>query len=482
MICAIVPIKHNSERVPQKNFRDFNGKPLYYYIINTILQSKYINKLIIDTNSEVVKNGILKYFNDCMDKIIIYDRPKYLCPGDTPVNKLLINVINELNLGADFYIQTHTTNPLLKTETLDKSIETFINKRKEGYDSLFSVKSMQTRLYYYTNEKLQAINHNPNELIPTQNLEPIYDENSCIYIFTKDKLEARNHRVGDNPYIFEMGHVESQDIDTEYDFEIAKLLHKNIVKKETNREKVVLITGVNGGIGEEIAKKFFSEYWYVIGTDINSNCSHQFVNRYIQQDLSFDDAAKNIIGDISNTEGKLNCIINNAALQITGSIDTFDENNWDKIYSVNLKTIFTLSKYGITMLEKSFGNIINIASVHSICSSDKIAAYASSKAAIVGLTKNMAIELGKHNIRVNAISPGAVDTPMLRNGLNRDNKDNKDIDENTLVNNLANKHLLKKIGKPEQISELVYHVSNNEFINGSNLLIDGGASIKLSTE
>ena len=134
MICAIIPIKHESTRVPKKNYRDFNGFPLYYHIIKTLLASKYINTIVIDTNSDVVKQGINKYF--ITNKIIIYDRPEYLWAGDTPVNKLLINVIESLNLNADFYIQTHTTNPLLKTETLDASIKTFLEKRNSGYDSL----------------------------------------------------------------------------------------------------------------------------------------------------------------------------------------------------------------------------------------------------------------------------------------------------------------------------------------------------------
>lgn len=477
MIIAIIPIKHNSERVPKKNYRDFNGKPLYYYIINTVLQSKYIDKIIIDTNSEIVIDGIRKYFDT--DKIIIYQRPLHLCPGDTPVNKLLINVINELNLNADFYIQTHTTNPLLTIETIDKSIETFIEKKKIGYDSLFSVKSMQTRLYFNKNDNIIALNHNIDELIPTQNLEPIYDENSCIYIFTKDKLILRNHRIGNNPYIFIMDNIESQDIDTEYDFEVAQLLHKNIEDKKINSQKNVLITGINGGIGKEIAKIFKKHYWYIIGTDLQENCTHDYFDRYIKQDLLAENSCKKIIDNIFIIENKLNCIINNAALQITGDINDFNEDDWDNIYKCNVKCSFLLSKYGYNMLSKTKGNIINIASIHSICTSQKIAAYASSKSALVGLTRNLAIELGKYNIRVNSISPGATDTQMLRFGLNRDNKN---IEENILIKQISNKHLLNKIGKPEEIAELTYQVCINEFINGANLIIDGGASIKLSTE
>lgn len=479
MICSIVPIKHNSDRVKGKNYRDFNGKPLYFYIINTLLQSKYIDRVIINTNSEIVKKGVNTFFKD-NDKIIIYDRPEHLWPGDTPVNKLLIDVIDKLDLNADFYLQTHTTNPLLTVETIDKSIEIFLEKRKLGFDSLFSAKKLQERLYYYRDDNMIAINHNPNELIPTQNLEPIYNENSCIYIFTKEKLISKNHRIGDKPFVFEMDHVESQDIDTEFDFSFAKLLHKDITEKTVNSNKVVLITGTNGGIGDKIAKIYKQHFWHVIGTDIHENSSCEYVDRYIQGDLTVKDTVKQIIDNISKNENKIDCLVNNAAIQFTGSITDFEENLWDDIFNCNVKTIYLFAKYGIELLKKSQGNIINIGSVHSICTSDKIAAYACSKSSVVGLTKNLAIELGKFKIRVNTISPGATDTNMLRNGLKRENSGNIDCEE--IISNLANKHILGEIGQPSEIAELVFAVNNNKFINGSNLIIDGGVSIKLSSE
>jgi CMP-N-acetylneuraminic acid synthetase/NAD(P)-dependent dehydrogenase (short-subunit alcohol dehydrogenase family) len=479
MICAIVPIKHNSERVPGKNYKDFNGKPLYYYIIESLLKSNKIDKIIIDTNSSIIKNGVNQYFFS--DKIIIYDRPDDLSSGDTPVNKLLINVINKLNLNADFYLQTHTTNPLLKTETIDKAIDLFIEKKKEGYDSLFSVKKIQTRLYYNRNNVIEAINHNPNELIPTQNLEPIYEENSCIYIFTKENLLERNHRIGFNPFIFIMSNTESQDIDIQEEFEFAKLMHNKITLYDINKDKVVLVTGCNGGIGIEICKKFKNINWYVIGIDIVENSANMlYIDRFIKKNLSDQNAIHEIISDINNNENRLDCIINNAACQITKYIWDMEESEWDKIFDVNLKTIYKFVKYGIELLKKSKGNIINIGSIHSICTSNKIAAYSCSKAAIVGLTKNLAIELGKFNIRVNTISPGAIETSMLIDGLKRGHVGEGNITE--LLNNLANKHLLGKIGNPSEVADLVISILNNEFINGSNFIIDGGASIKLSTE
>ncbi len=476
-IIAIIPIKHNSVRVPGKNFRNFNGNPLYVFIVNIVLKSKYITEVIIDTNSQIVKDGINIYFKG-NNKITVYDRPEYLCSGDTPMNDVLINVITKLSLKADFYVQTHTTNPLLTTETLDNAIELFIEKRKNGYDSLFSVKSLQMRLYREENNKIIALNHNPNELIPTQNLEPLYEENSCIYIFTKDRLIERNHRIGYNPILFKMNDIESQDIDTEYDFTITSLIHKSI--NEKNNNYIALITGVSGGIGIEIAKKFKECGWYIIGTSEIPNFESEYIDRYMQYDLTKQDSVQKIIENIKNKENRINCLINNAAIQICKPIWDLEEESWDKIFNCNLKTVYRFVKYGIDILKESQGNIINIGSVHAINTSDEIAAYACSKSAIVGLTRNLAIELGKFGIRVNSISPGAVNTPMLRSGLLRGHVGSGIADD--LVDNLSKKHILGSVGKPEEIAELVYSINNNNFMTGSNIIIDGGATIKLSTE
>ena len=128
-IFAIIPIKHLSERVPGKNYRLFNNIPLFQIILETLLESKYINHIVIDTNSEIVKNIILDKY--CNNNITIYNRPENISSGDTPVNFLLENVIRELNLNYDFYFQTHTTNPLLSIETIDNSIEIFIENEKK---------------------------------------------------------------------------------------------------------------------------------------------------------------------------------------------------------------------------------------------------------------------------------------------------------------------------------------------------------------
>lgn len=199
-----------------------NGNPLYTYIINTLLDSKNIDHIVIDTNSDTIKSDVPQLFEKHMDRITIYDRPKHLWSGDTPTNDLLTNVINDLKLDADLYLQTHVTNPLLKTKTIDDAIDKFENS-KNNYECLFSVKTLHTRLY---NKNGEDMNHNRFKLIPTQDLDPIYEENSCIYLFTKDVLEKYKARIGEKALLFPMSDIESQDIDWEDDFIITEGLMK----------------------------------------------------------------------------------------------------------------------------------------------------------------------------------------------------------------------------------------------------------------
>ena len=221
-IIAIIPIKHNSDRVPCKNYKLFNKKPLFYWIMDTILKVERINMIVIDTDSEIIKKGIETHFQKYMNRIIIYNRPEHLIGGEVATNLLFINAIKELKLDADLYFQTHTTNPLLSVKTINRAIDTYIENINK-YDTLFSVKKHHTRFY---NKDGSDMNHNRFKLIPTQNLDPIYEENSCIYLFTKESLFKYKARMSKDAYLFEMEDIESTDIDWPEDFIIAEILHR----------------------------------------------------------------------------------------------------------------------------------------------------------------------------------------------------------------------------------------------------------------
>ena len=478
IIYALIPIKFNSNRVPGKNFRLMNGKPLFYYIINILQQSKYISKIIINIDNKFTEDSIKKYFPTGID---FYYRPKHLEGGHIATNKLFIDMIESMNLNADYYFQTHTTNPLLKLETINNAIEQFLNSNLETeiYDSLYSVKKWQTRLYdKYSN----AVNHNPNELLPTQDLEPLFEENSCMYLFSEYSIKQYKHRIGKKPLMFIMNDIESQDIDIETDFLITESIMKDLY---LNLNKVVIITGVCGGIGYSTALKFKNNGWTVIGIDINENNNiKKSIDELYILNISNENEILNFVDIITKKYNRVDCIVNNAAHQICKPIHESDSNDWNIIMNTNVKPSFLFAKYFRNLLIKTKGSIVNISSVHAINTSENIALYASSKGCLSALTRAMALEYGKVGVRINSILPGAVNTSMLRSGLMRDNFGNN-ITINDRLENLGKQHCIGRVGEPNEIAELILFLSDNSkssYIVGQSIIIDGGATIKLSTE
>jgi len=218
-IKALLPMKGTSERVPNKNMRDFDGRPLYHAIMNTLLKSKYIEKVVINTDSEIIKEDAKKNFGN---SVIIIERPKEIQGGDVSMNVIINYDLSKVD--GEHFLQTHSTNPLLRVETLDKAIETYF-ENLDKYDSLFAVTRIQTRFY---DKNANPINHNPEELLRTQDLEPLYEENSNFYIFSKKSFKnAGNRRIGLKPHIFEVNKLEAVDIDEPEDFVLAEILYKN---------------------------------------------------------------------------------------------------------------------------------------------------------------------------------------------------------------------------------------------------------------
>ena len=213
-LAALVPMRHHSQRVPGKNYRPLAGKPLFHHILETLLAVPEIGMVMVDTDSEPVMDGIRRFF----PTVMLIPRPEPLRADDVPMTEILLH--DTAQVQADFYLQTHSTNPLLKTETISRAIQTFLASYPK-YDSLFSVTRLQTRLY---DKDGLAINHDPRELIQTQDLPPVYEENSCMYLFTRENLVRKHHRIGDNPLMFEISREEAWDIDEELDFTICDLL------------------------------------------------------------------------------------------------------------------------------------------------------------------------------------------------------------------------------------------------------------------
>ena len=219
-INALLPMKGNSERVKNKNMKDFNGFPLYHAIMKTLLKSSYINKIFINTDSDIIASNVKENFG--MDNVVIIKRPSEICGDFVSMNDII--AYDLMQCDGEYFLQTHSTNPLLKTSTIDLAIKKFFDNL-DLYDSLFSVTKVQTRFY---DKNAKAINHDPNELLRTQDLEPMYEENSNFYIFSKKSFElAGKKRIGLKPQILSMNKLEAIDIDNPEDFILAELLYKN---------------------------------------------------------------------------------------------------------------------------------------------------------------------------------------------------------------------------------------------------------------
>ena len=168
-IVALVPMRHHSQRVPGKNYRPLAGKPLYHYILETLLQCTEIDEIVVDTDSPIILEGLHKNF----PQITPIHRPEHLRGDAVPMNEILAH--DTTLIDADFYLQTHSTNPLLQSNTISRAIRTFLDAYP-AYDSMFSVTRLQTRLW---DQLGRAVNHNPAILLQTQELPPIYEENSA---------------------------------------------------------------------------------------------------------------------------------------------------------------------------------------------------------------------------------------------------------------------------------------------------------------
>lgn len=215
-IVAFVPMRHHSVRVVGKNYRLMDGKPLYHYIMESLLNVPEIDRVVVDTDSPVVIEGLAKDF----PQIETLLRPENLRADDVPMNEILMYDTSQIK--ADYYLQTHCTNPLLKSSTISEAIRALAEK-SYMYDSLFSVTEVKKR---YWDQLARPINHNQKILLRTQDLPPIYEENSCLYIFSREVLEKNHTRIGDRPLMYPIPAREAQDIDDELEFLVTEMLMK----------------------------------------------------------------------------------------------------------------------------------------------------------------------------------------------------------------------------------------------------------------
>lgn len=247
----------------------------------------------------------------------------------------------------------------------------------------------------------------------------------------------------------------------------------------------VLITGAAGGIGRATVNLFAEKGWKVIGVD-RAPFGDEFPENglFIQSDISIGENVTTIFDQAHAFTDHLDALVNNAAVQIAKPILDTTVEEWDMVMASNLRSVFLSAKLAHRLFKAAGGGaIVNVSSVHAVATSADIAAYAASKGGLLALTRAMAIEFAPDNIRVNAILPGAVDTPMLRAGLGRGHVTGADITQR--LDNLARKTVNGRVGQPSEIAQAIYFLADNtqsSYMTGQALIIDGGATCRLSTE
>ncbi|MBF8260893.1 MAG: acylneuraminate cytidylyltransferase family protein [candidate division NC10 bacterium] len=206
-------MRHHSERVPGKNARPVAGRPLYAYILDALLACPEIDRVVVDTDSPPIREGVGQNF----PQVVLLERPPHLRSGDIPMNAIIEHDVQAV--PAEVYLQTHSTNPLLRPSTISAAIRVF--RDGDDHDSLFSVTPIHARLW---SAEGAAINHDPKTLLRTQDLPPVYQENSCLYLFRREAFLARRNRIGRNPRLFVIDREEAWDVDEEIDLDVVEAL------------------------------------------------------------------------------------------------------------------------------------------------------------------------------------------------------------------------------------------------------------------
>ncbi|HWO43097.1 MAG TPA: SDR family oxidoreductase [Candidatus Eisenbacteria bacterium] len=243
-----------------------------------------------------------------------------------------------------------------------------------------------------------------------------------------------------------------------------------------------MVTGAARGIGAATARRFHKAGWRVIGIDRCRAEALCGIDRFILADLSDAQGAEDAFAELTDSDRRIDALINNAAIQICKPLVETSPEEWDAVMACNVRSVYLAVREAYRLIRGHGGAIVNVSSVHAVATSANIAAYAASKGAVLALTRALAIELAPDRIRVNAVLPGAVNTPMLHAGLNRTGESGNTRE---IAERLAKRHLMGRLGSPEEIAEAILFLADDEhssFMTGQALVIDGGATTRLSTE
>lgn len=222
-IVAVVPMKLNNRRLPQKNTKAFtNGKPLCYYVLSTLLKIKSIDKIYVYCSNPDIKEFI-------PEGVRYLRRSSSLDQDTTKMNEVLKAFAEEVS--ADIYVMTHTTAPFIRAESIEKGLNAVVSGK---YDSSFAAKKLQDFLW----KDGVPFNYQLNNIPRTQDLPVLYEETSGFYIYKKSVINETNRRIGETPYIVEVGEIESVDIDEKEDFVIADAIYNYLKNSQYDMKTI----------------------------------------------------------------------------------------------------------------------------------------------------------------------------------------------------------------------------------------------------
>jgi NAD(P)-dependent dehydrogenase (short-subunit alcohol dehydrogenase family) len=252
-------------------------------------------------------------------------------------------------------------------------------------------------------------------------------------------------------------------------------------------DKVVVVTGAGSGIGRACAASFAAEGAKIVVVDVNPSAAEAVVEQIeaaggqavaVVADVSKAADAQKIAQEAAARFGGIDCLVNNAGIQTYGTVVDTDEETWDRTLNINLKGVFLVSKYCIPEIAKRGGGaVVNMGSVQGIRTQRNVAAYTATKGAILAMTRTMALDHAAQNIRVNAVAPGSVDTPMLRWAAGLFEPDDPD----SAIEQWMALHPLGRVARSDEIAQVVLFLASEQasFVTGATIVVDGGLSIGL---
>lgn len=242
--------------------------------------------------------------------------------------------------------------------------------------------------------------------------------------------------------------------------------------------RVALVTGSSGGVGSATCSVFKHAGWQVVGADLVDPVDDRALSHFVKTDVCAEENVSHLFERLSRSYAKLDALVNNAAIYEWAPLSNMRTEDWESAMASNLRSAFLMCRTALPLMTEGAA-IVNVSSIHAFATTVGATAYASTKGALISFTRALALEVAARRVRVNAVVPGAIDTPMLRQNRQGSREESAGLDA------LVERHPLGRLGRPQDVAEAILFLCDSErssFITGQSLVIDGGAYARLSTD